>query len=252
MIRSIAMLVSAILLSRPGMPKDQATRYAVTLNEVGKSHDFDPLLAVAIIHFESHFYPASVSADGEDYGLGQVRARFIGACRDDVDPVHDPSEECKAAQASLLDGQVNIRHMASIIAANRTFCKEKTGKGQAPQWLAGYQGYNDPDHERWCKPGEKTTRVLAYHQDLLVALGLKPKPAPKGKVPAARPGAKAPPARPGESAHPPPPAEGPPATASKGVAQVPAKAPPARPAHPAKPPKQIASAGKPGGAPPRR
>jgi hypothetical protein len=183
-IRVVAALVSAILMSRPGMPKEQATRYAEALNEVGKTHDFDPLIAVAIIHFESHWYPSIVSADGEDYGLGQVRARFVGACRDDVDPLHDPSEACKAAQASLLDGHVNIQHMAGIIAANRTLCKEKTGKAQAAQWLAGYQGYNDPDHNRWCKPGEKTTRVLAYHKELLAALTPKPppKPAPKGKA----------------------------------------------------------------------
>jgi hypothetical protein len=181
-IRVVATLVSAILMSRPGMPKEQATRYAVALNEAGKANDFDPLIAVAIIHFESHWYPSVVSADGEDFGLGQVRARFVGACNDDIDPVHYPSEACQAAQASLLDGHVNIQHMARIISANRALCKEKTGKAQAAQWLAGYQGYNDPEHKRWCKPGEKTTRVLAYHQELLAKLFPKPvKPAVKSK-----------------------------------------------------------------------
>lgn len=181
-IRTIAALVSAILLSRPGMPKEQATRYAEALNQAAKTHDFDPLLAVAIIHHESRWYPSMVSADGEDFGLGQVRARFMGACRDDLDPVNDPSEACRAAQTSLLDGHVNIQRMAGIIAANRALCKAKTGKAQAAQWLAGYQGYNDPDHNRWCKPGDKTTRVLAYHQELLAKLFPKPvKPAVKSK-----------------------------------------------------------------------
>lgn len=185
MIRVVAALVSAILLSRPGMPKEQATHYAKALNEAGKTHDFDPLLAVAIIHFETHWYPSLVSADGEDFGLGQVRARYMGPCRDDADPVNDPSEACRAVQASLLDGDVNIQRMAGIISANRELCKEKTGKGLAPQWLAGYQGYNSPDRNRWCKPGEKTFRVLNYHKELLAALTPKPvKAQPRGKPPA--------------------------------------------------------------------
>ncbi len=243
-IRVVATLVSAILMSRPGMPKEQATRYAVALNEAGKANDFDPLIAVAIIHFESHWYPSVVSADGEDFGLGQVRARFVGACNDDIDPVHYPSEACQAAQASLLDGHVNIQHMARIISANRALCKEKTGKAQAAQWLAGYQGYNDPEHKRWCKPGEKTTRVLAYHQELLAALLPKPivKAAPKGK-----PRANTPQAPPGPHAPLPPQVAPEPPKAPAHAPHAPEK--PKAPAHAApKPVKQVASTARPGAA----
>jgi hypothetical protein len=180
LIRLVATLVSAILFSRPGMPREEATRYAKVLNEVAKARDFDPLLGVAIIHFETHWYPSLVSPDGEDYGLGQVRARFIGACRGDEDPLGQPSEACKAVKASLLSGEHNIRVMGSIIEANRDLCKDKTGTGRASQWLAGYAGLNFPERNKWCQPGAKTWRVLSYHQELLAKL--VPKPAkPKAK-----------------------------------------------------------------------
>jgi hypothetical protein len=179
MIRLIHTLVAAILLSRPGMPKEEARRYAAELNEVGKEHDIDPLLAVAIIHFESRWYPAMISGDGEDYGLGQLRARFVGACRDDEDPLHSPGEACKARKAQLLEGAHNLRVMGGIISANRTLCKEKTGTAKAQQWLAGYEGLNFPERNKWCQPGEKTWRVISYHQELLARLVPNVKKSPK-------------------------------------------------------------------------
>jgi hypothetical protein len=181
-VRSVALLVSAILLSRPDLDRAAAARYAHALNAAGKGHDFDPLTAVAIIHFETHWRPSLVSPDGEDYGLGQVRARYVGACRDDDDPVGAPSEACKAVKASLLDGENNIRHMAAIISANREFCKERTGTAKPSQWLAGYQGYNDIERSRWCRPGEKTWQVLGYYKEILAALLPKPA-APKPAAP---------------------------------------------------------------------
>lgn len=192
MIRTIPLLVSAILLSRPSMAPSEAARYAATLNEVARDHDFDPLTAVAIIHFETRWQPSLVSPDGEDYGLGQVRARFVEGCRGDEDPVNAPSEACRAAKAALLDGSANIRRMASIITANRELCRERTGTAWAPQWLAGYQGYNSPRRERWCEPGLKTWRVLEYRKALMAALLPKPEPAPAAApAPATKPAVKA-------------------------------------------------------------
>ena len=182
MVRSIPLLVSAILMSRPSMPRVEAARYATVLNQVALEHDFDPLTAVAIIHFETHWYPSLISADGEDYGLGQVRGRYLSACRDDADPVGAPSPACQAAKANLLDGAFNIRRMATIITANREMCRERTGTALAPQWLAGYQGYNSPSSDRWCSPGEKTWRVLDYRKELIAALLPKPKPQAKVRV----------------------------------------------------------------------
>lgn len=184
MVRLVHTLVAAILMSRPGMPKEEATRYAVVLNEVAKDHDFDPLLAVAIIHFESRWIPTMISEDGEDYGLGQVRARYAVPCRDDADPLNAPSEACKAKKAQLLSGEQNIRAMGGIIAANRDLCKDKTGTAKPSQWLAGYEGYSSPERNRWCVPGPKTWRVISYHKELLARLS--PKAAPV-KAPSAAP-----------------------------------------------------------------
>ena len=176
LVRAIALLVSAITISRPGIPKEEATRYAKVLNEIASKNDFDPLLAVAMIHYESHWNPSVASDDGEDYGLGQVRARFIGACKSDEDPVGAPSEACKAVKMSLLAGENNLRVMGGIIAANKKMCLEKRGKNKAEYWIAGYQGLSNPERNKYCVPGPTTTRVLDYHKELLAAL----LPAPKG------------------------------------------------------------------------
>src|SRR5690242_11600686 len=105
-------------LSRPGIPVPEAKQYAAALNDIAKQNGFDPLLAVAMIHYETHWYPLLISDDGEDYGLGQIRARFVGACREDEDPLHAPSEACQQAKLSLLSGVENIRRMGSVIRAN--------------------------------------------------------------------------------------------------------------------------------------
>lgn len=176
MVRAIALLVSAISISRPGIPKDEATRYAKVLNEISSKNDIDPLIAVAMIHYESHWIPSVASEDGEDYGLGQVRARFIGACKGDEDPVNSPSDACKAVKVQLLTGENNLRVMGGIIAANKKMCAEKRGKNKAEYWIAGYQGLSNPERNKYCVPGPTTTRVLDYHKDLLAAL----LPAPRG------------------------------------------------------------------------
>lgn len=172
------------------MPKDEAHRYAKVLAEVAAARGFDPLVAVAIVHFETQWRPSLVSADGEDHGLGQVRARYAGACRDDADPVNAPSEACQRVKDSLLDGATNLRRMGGIIAANMQFCKEKTGSAKVERWLSGYQGYGDPARGRFCEPGEKTRIVLDYYKELVAKLAPPPKPAPKAK---AKPRPKIPP-----------------------------------------------------------
>jgi hypothetical protein len=195
-IRPVAILISAMMLSRPGIPKDEATRYARALNEIAAQNDIDPLTAVAIIHYETGFRPTLISADGEDHGLGQVRARYLSACREDPDPVHDPSEACRAAKLALLDGVINIRRMGMIIAANKEFCKKQVGSARTPQWLSGYQGYGTFGH--FCTPGEKTWRVIKYQDELIERFAPKPKPKPKAPPkpkPKARPAPEEKPAR---------------------------------------------------------
>jgi|HubBroStandDraft_4_1064222.scaffolds.fasta_scaffold212392_2 hypothetical protein len=184
-------------MSRPAMPIAEARRYAHVLAEEAEAHAFDPLTVVAIVHFETRWRPSLVSPDGEDYGLGQVRARFWGACRDDEDPVHHPSEACLATKASLLDGAANLRHVATIITANRELCKAKVGSAWLPKWLAGYEGMNSPSRDRWCAPGPKTWQVVGYRQQLVAELVTKPALAAAAKAKAAAAKVAAPkPARP--------------------------------------------------------
>jgi len=169
-------------MSRPAIPKDEATRYAKILNEIGSKYDFDPLLAVSMIHYESRWLPGIASDDGEDYGLGQVRARYVGACRADEDPLHAPSDACKAVKVNLLVGENNLRQMGVIIGANKKMCVEKRGKMKPEFWIAGYQGLSQPERNKWCVPGPTTTRVMDYHKELLASLGPKPRVVAKAPV----------------------------------------------------------------------
>jgi hypothetical protein len=191
-IRPLAVIVSAILLSRPTLPPAEAARYARIVAEEARKHDFDPLTAVSIVHFESRWMPGAVSPDGEDWGLGQIRARWLSACRDDADPVHDPSDACRAAKQTLLVPEVNLRRMSFIITANRELCKARAGSGDLPHWLAGYEGLSRPSLDVWCQPGPKTWQVVAYRRMLVDTLvPRKPRPTmiakrTPGPAPAAR------------------------------------------------------------------
>ncbi|MGE0320912.1 MAG: hypothetical protein AB7K71_03130 [Polyangiaceae bacterium] len=166
MLRPLAVIIAAMYLTRPGMPYPEAERYAKVIQAEARSRDFDPLSAVAIVHFESGLLPHMVSDNGEDYGLGQIRARYIGACKFDEDPVNHPSDECKAVKSQLLEGEENLHWVAKLISRNRKFCKEKTGSALFQQWLASYQGLNFPKQNRWCQPKKKTWRVVKYHAAL--------------------------------------------------------------------------------------
>ncbi len=183
MVRPLAVIVAAIMLSRPGMPKEDAQRFATILQEVAKQHGFDPLTGVAMVHYESSWYPNVVSDNGEDYGLGQIRARFIGACRDDADPLEEPSDACKEVKKSLLDAETNLRMMGQIITDNRKLCREKTGTAWFHQWLGSYQGLNFPKENRWCQANDRTHRVIEYRKRLIaeVVHGKSPKAKPKPK-----------------------------------------------------------------------
>jgi len=178
MLRPLAVIASAILLSRPDLARDDAERFAKVVREEAKARGFDPLTMVAIVHSESGWHPGTVSPNREDYGLGQIRARFIGACKGDSDPLDAPSAECRAVKESLLDAETNLRAMAQLITDHRKICLEKAKSAALPRWLASYQGLNFPKQKRWCVPNEKTWRVIKYRDFLLREAG-KPKPPAK-------------------------------------------------------------------------
>ncbi len=183
MVRPVWLVVAAILLSRPELAREEAERYARVLIEEASARDFDPFTGVAIIHHESGWHPDVISRSGEDYGLGQIRARYVGACRRDEDPLHAPSDACRAEQARLLDGEQNIRTMAALITRNREFCQKKVGSAAFPRWLASYQGRNYPRENRWCQPGKGTHQVIAYRRWLIEKLSRAKPPPESGAAP---------------------------------------------------------------------
>lgn len=170
MFRTIAIIVAAIEMSQPKLEDSEKRRYAEALQAEARDHDFDPLTGVAIIHFESSFNQEAISRNGEDYGLAQIRARYIGACKKDPNPKDAPGPGCREVKRQLLDGVENIRVMADLITQNRAFCKKKTGSNKFARWLASYQGRNNVRKKQWCKPGDGTYRVMRYRTKLLEQL----------------------------------------------------------------------------------
>ena len=167
MVRPLWIIVAAIQLSRHDVASEDAERWAAALQKQAAAHDFDPFTGVAIITKESGFQPDAISRSGEDYGLAQIRARYVGACKNDADPLRRPSAACRAVRRQLLDPEQNIAMMAELITRNRNLCRKKTGTALFHQWLASYQGRNYPKRNRWCQPGEGTWEVIAYRRWLI-------------------------------------------------------------------------------------
>ncbi len=167
MLRPVWIIAAAILLSRPNVAPEDATRWAEVLQREAEEHDFDPFTGVAIIAKESGWHPEVVSQNQEDYGLAQIRARYVGACKNDRDPLDKPSPACREEKRQLLDPEQNIVKMAELITRNRNFCRQKTGTAKFWQWLASYQGRNYPKRNLWCQAGKKTWDVIEYRRWLI-------------------------------------------------------------------------------------
>ena len=175
MIRSVATIALAIQIAQPKVTDADAERYAVVLQKEAKAHDFDPLTGVSIISHESAFNPKVVSKNGEDHGLAQIRARYIGACKNTSDPIKNPTPACEKVKQMLLEPEENIRVMAELITRHRKFCKKKVGSARFDRWLASYQGRNYPKKKRWCKPGKGTWKVINYRRHLIAELSRRGK-----------------------------------------------------------------------------
>jgi hypothetical protein len=173
--RSIAAIALAIRFGHPEVSEEDATRYATSLQVEAERNDFDPLTGVAIIHHESRFHPRAISPDKEDFGLAQVRARHIGACKKDKDPKRRPSAECRAVKERLLEPDENIRVMAELITKHRSLCRQKAGSSAIKSWLASYQGRNSIKEDRWCTPGDGTWSVILYRDKLVREVGRRSK-----------------------------------------------------------------------------
>jgi hypothetical protein len=147
---SAAALSIAILLCNPMLNHGTASSYGRMLDSESISHGFDGMTAASLICHESGWRAGAVSPDGEDYGLGQLRARYIGKCAGDFDPVRAPSPGCVATKAMLLDGATNIRLVADHIMRWKRLCRTRSGSGAAKHWLTGYGGLSRPSLGEWC------------------------------------------------------------------------------------------------------
>ena len=157
MLRSVAVIAWAIGISNPSLSSKTRTAYAKIIQTEAKDRRIDPFTIVAIVHNESRWRAGAISRDGEDYGLGQIRARFVGACRKDADPVNKPSPACKAAKASLLNGAFNLRAVARHITEWRRTCRRITKRPALfARWLHGYGGMGNLKRGIIC--GQKKTR----------------------------------------------------------------------------------------------
>jgi hypothetical protein len=152
---SVAAVTAAILFCRPSMPPKTAASYASLVVARAAKAKVDPLLFVAIVKHESGWVEAARSKDGEDHGLGQVRARYLPACAKDKDPVHSPSTGCAAEKVRLLDGAYNIGVAFDAIETWKKLCKAKTGSEREESWLSSYAGLNRPKAGVMC--GSKAT-----------------------------------------------------------------------------------------------
>ncbi len=142
---SLAIILAALHLANPQLAKPVRHNLAHVIAVEAERAHVDPLLMIAIFWHESGVRSGAVSADGEDYGLGQIRARYIGACRHDADPLNNPSQACLAVKSSLLNPNYNIRVTAQVIAKWRKTCQEETGTRALPhRWLSGYAGESRP------------------------------------------------------------------------------------------------------------
>ena len=119
-----------------------AEELAGLLEQAAARAHVDPLALVAYVEHESRFRSRVVSRDGEDYGLGQIRARYQKACRG-----ARRSRACRAEKARLLEPAYNLRILAGKIRAikkGETWIQDRTARA----WLAGLAGTTDLHHPK--------------------------------------------------------------------------------------------------------
>lgn len=156
--RGVHRVAEAIGKSRPKLPLEIRKQWARWVLQTAKEVDCDPYTLVAIGWSESKWHPGAVSPDGEDFGLGQVRAKYLPGCRTDRPALRDNSSSCQRTKASLLNPHYAIRIMGRLVLQNQKFCRKKTGrKPLMRRWLSSYGGMNKPP-SRYCGMQNKRGR----------------------------------------------------------------------------------------------
>lgn len=150
--RPLRTVAKAIGITQPGLSLRTRKGWAKILIRTAKKNNFDPFTGVAIIAHESHWRPSVISRDGEDFGFGQVRARYAAGCDSSIPAAQDNSASCNAVKARLLSPAFGIRRMGRAITAWRKKCRQVTRRPALfKRWLHGYGGMGKLDKRtgRW-------------------------------------------------------------------------------------------------------
>lgn len=137
----IATIILALQLSAPGLNVKTTEYYAKTIYKQQVKLGVDPIETIAIAKHESHWNHTLVSPDLEDWGLMQVRSRYI-----------------KFPSSWLLEPGVNIRVGTSLMLSSQKFCTKWLGRKPTTQeWLSTYQG-----SKSICKSTNLSFKVESY------------------------------------------------------------------------------------------
>jgi soluble lytic murein transglycosylase-like protein len=143
------LVAAAIAIVEPAMPPARQALYARVIDAEARHAHVDPLLVVAIVEHESRWRKAARSRDGQDYGLGQIRANLLPECR------IASSRRCRATKHRLLtDAIYNLRRAIRILGAWRATCK--TPEATVTGYAAG----------RCSPPPKAAQEILALRADL--------------------------------------------------------------------------------------
>jgi hypothetical protein len=145
----IATIVLALQLSAPNLNAKVNHHYAKTIYHQQIKYGIDPLDIIAIAAHESHWNQSLISPDNEDWGLMQIRARYVKM------PAH-----------YLLDGNTNIKVGSAFMASAKNFCQKWLKREpRKTEWISTYQG-----SRRFCKETNLAYKVESYSRCLYDSL----------------------------------------------------------------------------------
>ena len=139
--RSTKQVIHALGVGNPSLSLGTKKVYAKAIRRAARKHSIDEYTLVSMYWHESNVIASRVSPDGEDFGLGQIRARYLKGCSKTKPARSDKSESCMAVKARLLSPTYNIAMSARIITGKRKACRRITGRAALfHRWLAAYGG----------------------------------------------------------------------------------------------------------------
>lgn len=138
-------ILLALQLSAPGLNDKITMNYAKVIQKQSIKKNIDPLIIISIIAHESHWNSRAISNDKNDYGLMQVRARFV-----------------TISPERLLDGSTNIMVGSAFLDSSVKFCTKFLNREPLiEESLSCYQG-SCSSKRKMCKPTKKTKDVVDY------------------------------------------------------------------------------------------